>query len=146
MRILHTMIRVGDLKRSIDFYTRALGMTLLRQQDYPEGKFTLAFLGYGPEDTHPAIELTYNYGRAQYTLGDAYGHVAIGASCTEKPRCGQYTMYESSARISTPRPILLSDSRKPGACLNRRCRPPDCVREFERLAASAGLPPKSHLF
>ena len=78
MRILHTMIRVGDLARSIDFYTNALGMKLLRQRDYPDGKFTLAFLGYGPEDTHPAIELTYNYGVASYELGTAYGHVAIG--------------------------------------------------------------------
>jgi lactoylglutathione lyase len=78
MRILHTMIRVGDLQRSIDFYTRALGMTLLRQEDFPDGKFTLAFLGYGPEDTHPAIELTYNYGVATYELGSAFGHIAVG--------------------------------------------------------------------
>jgi lactoylglutathione lyase len=78
MRILHTMIRVGDLKRSIDFYTQALGMTLLRERDYPAGKFTLAFLGYGPEDTHPAIELTYNYGISRYELGTAFGHIAIG--------------------------------------------------------------------
>jgi lactoylglutathione lyase len=78
MRILHTMIRVGDLARSIDFYTNALGMKLLRQRDYPDGKFTLAFLGYGPEDTHTAIELTYNYGVASYELGTGFGHVAIG--------------------------------------------------------------------
>ena len=78
MRILHTMIRVGDLLRSIDFYVNALGMKLLRQNDYPEGKFTLAFLGYGPEDTHPAIELTYNYGVSTYELGTAFGHIAIG--------------------------------------------------------------------
>jgi lactoylglutathione lyase len=78
MRILHTMLRVGDLRRSIDFYTRALGMTLLRERDYPEGKFTLAFLGYGPEDTHPAIELTYNYGVTSYDLGTGFGHVAVG--------------------------------------------------------------------
>lgn len=78
MRILHTMIRVGDLQRSIDFYTRVLGMTLLRQQDFPEGKFTLAFLGYGPEETHPAIELTYNYGVGSYELGTGFGHLALG--------------------------------------------------------------------
>ena len=80
MRILHTMLRVGDLERSIAFYTRALGMTLLRQRDYPDGKFTLAFLGYGPEDTHPAIELTYNYGVAKYELGTGFGHVAVGTA------------------------------------------------------------------
>jgi lactoylglutathione lyase len=78
MRILHTMIRVGDLQRSIDFYTKALGMQVLRQRDYPDGKFTLAFLGYGPEDSHPAIELTYNYGIAKYELGNAFGHIALG--------------------------------------------------------------------
>ena len=78
MRILHTMIRVGDLVRSIDFYVNALGMKLLRQRDYPDGKFTLAFLGYGPEDLHPAIELTYNYGVASYELGTGFGHIAIG--------------------------------------------------------------------
>jgi lactoylglutathione lyase len=79
MRILHTMIRVGDLDRSIDFYTRVLGMSLLRQQDFPDGKFTLAFLGYGPEDTHPAIELTYNYGVERYEIGTGFGHIALGA-------------------------------------------------------------------
>ena len=78
MRFLHTMIRVGDLERSIDFYTRVLGMSLLRRQDFPEGKFTLAFLGYGPEATHPAIELTYNYGVANYEIGTGFGHIALG--------------------------------------------------------------------
>jgi lactoylglutathione lyase len=78
MRILHTMIRVGDLGRSIDFYLNALGMKLLRQRDHPDGKFTWAFLGYGPEDSHPAIELTYNYGVTEYELGTGFGHVAIG--------------------------------------------------------------------
>jgi lactoylglutathione lyase len=77
MRILHTMIRVGDLGRSIDFYTRVLGMKLWRQEDFPEGKFTLAFLGYGPEETHPAIELTYNYGVDRYEIGTGFGHVAL---------------------------------------------------------------------
>jgi lactoylglutathione lyase len=78
MRILHTMIRVGNLARSIEFYTTALGMSLLRQRDYPDGKFTLAFIGYGPEDTHPAIELTYNYGVESYEIGTGFGHIAIG--------------------------------------------------------------------
>ncbi len=80
MRILHTMIRVGDLRRSIDFYTRALGMGVLRERDFPDGKFTLAFLGYGPEDTHPALELTYNYGVSSYELGTGYGHLAVGTA------------------------------------------------------------------
>jgi len=77
MRILHTMLRVGDLDRSIDFYTNVLGMKLLRQQDYPEGTFTLAFLGYGPESEETVLELTHNWDQEHYDLGDGYGHIAI---------------------------------------------------------------------
>jgi lactoylglutathione lyase len=77
MRILHTMIRVGNLERAIAFYTQALGMKLLRQNDYPEGKFTLAFVGYGPESEQAVIELTYNYGVDHYDLGTGFGHIAI---------------------------------------------------------------------
>ena len=77
MRLLHTMIRTGDLDRSIDFYTKVLGMKLLRRKDYPEGKFTLAFVGYGDENAHSVIELTYNWGVAQYELGSGFGHIAI---------------------------------------------------------------------
>ncbi len=77
MRILHTMLRTGDLDRSIGFYTEILGMRLLRKQDYPEGKFTLAFVGYGDESDNSVIELTYNWGVAHYAIGDAYGHIAI---------------------------------------------------------------------
>lgn len=77
MRILHTMIRTGDLERSIDFYTRVLGMKLLRRKDYPEGKFTLAFIGYGDESEQAAIELTYNWGVDRYDLGTGFGHLAI---------------------------------------------------------------------
>ena len=77
MRILHTMLRVGDLERSIRFYTEVLGMRLLRRSDYPEGKFTLAFLGYGEESAAAVIELTYNWGVEQYELGTAFGHIAI---------------------------------------------------------------------
>ncbi|RKH10529.1 lactoylglutathione lyase [Corallococcus sp. CA053C] len=80
MRILHTMLRVGDLEKSLDFYTRVLGMTLLRRHDYPEGRFTLAFVGYGPEDAHPALELTHNWDTAKYEPGTAYGHIALGVS------------------------------------------------------------------
>ena len=77
MRLLHTMIRTGDLDRSIDFYTQILGMKLLRRKDYPEGKFTLAFVGYGDERDHSVIELTYNWGVEKYDLGNGYGHMAI---------------------------------------------------------------------
>lgn len=77
MRILHTMLRVGDLDRSIKFYSEVLGMSLLRRKDYPDGKFTLAFLGYGDEAEHSAIELTYNWGVKHYNLGDGFGHIAL---------------------------------------------------------------------
>lgn len=77
MRILHTMLRVGDLERSIKFYTEVLGMRLLRQQEYPAGEFTLAFLGYGDESQQTALELTYNWGRDSYEIGEGFGHIAI---------------------------------------------------------------------
>lgn len=77
MRILHTMLRVGDLDRSIDFYTEVMGMRLLRRQDYPDGKFTLAFLGYQDEADGSVIELTYNWGVDTYELGSGYGHIAV---------------------------------------------------------------------
>ena len=77
MRILHTMLRVGDLDRSIGFYTEVLGMQLLRRKDYPEGKFTLAFIGYGDEADNTVIELTYNWDTDRYDLGNGYGHIAL---------------------------------------------------------------------
>ena len=77
MRILHTMIRVGELERSLAFYTEVLGMRLLRRQDYPEGKFTLAFVGYGDESEAAVIELTHNWGTTSYALGDGFGHIAL---------------------------------------------------------------------
>lgn len=77
MRILHTMLRTGNLVRSIQFYTDILGMKLLRQKDYPEGKFTLAFIGYGDEKDNTVIELTYNWGVESYDIGKGYGHIAI---------------------------------------------------------------------
>src|SRR5512146_1868458 len=93
MRILHTMIRTGDLDRSLDFYTKVLGMKLLRRRDYPEGKFTLAFVGYGDESEHAVIELTYNWGVDRYEMGTAFGHVAVEvddvyAACAEIKRRG----------------------------------------------------------
>jgi lactoylglutathione lyase len=79
MRILHTMLRVGDLQRSIDFYTAVLGMKLLRTSDNPEYQYTLAFVGYGANPDHAELELTYNYGVHNYDMGNAYGHLAISA-------------------------------------------------------------------
>ncbi|MGB3917871.1 lactoylglutathione lyase [Thiothrix litoralis] len=77
MRILHTMLRVGDLERSIAFYTNVLGMKLLRRKDYPAGEFTLAFIGYGDETDNTVLELTYNWGKDKYELGTAFGHIAL---------------------------------------------------------------------
>ncbi len=97
MRILHTMIRVGDLDRSIRFYTEVLGMRLLRRRDFPEGKFTLAFVGYGDESDVAVLELTYNWGVDKYELGTGYGHIAIEVddarrACEEvKKRAGKVT-------------------------------------------------------
>jgi lactoylglutathione lyase len=92
-RMLHMMIRVGDLDRSIDFYTCLLGMRLLRRQDYPEGRFTLAFVGYGDEANHTVLELTYNWDTRHYDIGTGFGHVAIGvpdihAACSALAQAG----------------------------------------------------------
>jgi len=80
MRLLHTMLRVGDLDRSLAFYTEVLGMRLLRRQDYPEGRFTLAFVGYEDESEAAVIELTHNWDTSTYELGNAYGHIALAVS------------------------------------------------------------------
>ncbi|WP_448598867.1 lactoylglutathione lyase [Thermoleptolyngbya sp.] len=78
MRMLHTMLRVGNLEKSLDFYCNVLGMKLLRRKDYPGGEFTLAFVGYGDEADHTVLELTYNWGTDHYDLGNGYGHIALG--------------------------------------------------------------------
>ena len=88
MRMLHTMLRVGDLDRSIAFYTEVLGMQLLRRQDYPDGRFTLAFVGYQPESEGAVLELTHNWDTSAYELGNAYGHIALevmdaGKACND---------------------------------------------------------------
>jgi lactoylglutathione lyase len=96
MRLLHTMLRVGDLQRSIDFYTHIMGMKLLRTTDRPEQKYSLAFVGYGNNPEHAEIELTYNYGVDEYELGTAYGHIALAvpdvyAACDKiRAECGKY--------------------------------------------------------
>jgi lactoylglutathione lyase len=100
MRILHTMLRVGDLERSLAFYTDVLGMKLLRRQDYPDGRFTLAFVGYGPESEQAAIELTHNWDTRQYELGGGFGHVALEvpdarAACAEIKQRGGTVVREA---------------------------------------------------
>jgi lactoylglutathione lyase len=80
LRMMHTMLRVGDLDRALAFYTDLLGMTLIKTLDFPEGEFTLAFVGYGPEESHTVLELTYNYGETGYDLGTGYGHIALETS------------------------------------------------------------------
>ncbi|MFN0299390.1 MAG: lactoylglutathione lyase [Burkholderiales bacterium] len=84
MRMLHTMLRVGNLDRSISFYTEVLGMQLLRKSDNPDNKYTLAFVGYGSEDAHTVLELTYNYGVEKYDPGTAYGHIALAVDDAHK--------------------------------------------------------------
>jgi len=93
MRILHTMIRVGDLQRSLDFYTQVLGMRELRRKDYPEGRFTNVFVGYEDESREAVLELTHNWDTASYDLGTGYGHVAVevdnaASACAEAKRRG----------------------------------------------------------
>ncbi len=95
MRLLHTMLRVGDLQRAINFYTQALGMTHLRSTDRPEQQYSLAFLGYGSNPEHAEIELTYNYGVTSYDIGTAYGHIAIG-------------VLDIAATIERARPVCLA--------------------------------------
>ncbi len=100
MRILHTMLRVGDLDRSIAFYTQVLGMQVLRRQEYPEGKFTLAFIGYGAEKDHTVIELTHNWDTPSYDKGNAYGHIALEvddayAACAEVKAAGGKVIREA---------------------------------------------------
>ena len=102
MRMLHTMLRVGDLVQSIAFYTEVLGMQLLRQHDYPEGRFTLALLGYGDEASHTVLELTHNWDTSSYELGNGYGHIALAvpdaaAACAEIKQRGGRVVREAGA-------------------------------------------------
>jgi lactoylglutathione lyase len=110
MRILHTMLRVGDLQRSIDFYTHALGMQLLRSTDRPEQKYTLAFVGYGGESQGAVLELTYNYGVERYELGTAFGHIAIevpdAAAACKKVRDAGGTVTREAGPVAGGRTVI----------------------------------------
>ena len=100
MRLLHTMLRVGNLDRSIAFYTEILGMKLLRSKDYPDGKFTLAFLGYGDESENTVIELTHNWGVDSYELGKGFGHIAVEVN----------DVYQTTAEIKNQGGNILRDA------------------------------------
>ncbi len=130
MRILHTMIRVGDLDRSLAFYTEVLGMRVLRRTDYPEGRFTLAFVGYGEESQGAVIELTFNWDTSAYELGNGFGHIALEvpdayAACAEiKKRGGRVTREAGPMKHGTTVIAFVEDpdgykieliERKPGA-------------------------------
>lgn len=110
MRILHTMLRVGDLDRSIDFYTRVLGMQLIRRKDYPDGDFTIVFVGYGSDEDNAVLELTYNWGQDSYEMGTAYGHVAIEVddvyAATEKARAGGVRVLREAGPMNAGTTIL----------------------------------------
>jgi lactoylglutathione lyase len=103
MTFLHTMLRVGDLQRSIDFYTRLLGMRLLRTTERPEQKYSLAFVGYGTNPDHAEIELTYNHGVSEYEMGTAFGHLALGvpdvAALCEQVRAGGGTVSREAGPV-----------------------------------------------
>ena len=107
MRILHTMLRVGDLQRALDFYTKVLGMQVLRRKDYPDGRFTNVFVGYGDEAHHAVIELTHNWDTTSYDIGSGYGHIAIEVedaykTCDEiKKRGGKVTREAGPMKFGT---------------------------------------------
>ena len=104
MRMLHTMLRVGNLERSLQFYTEVLGMKLLRQEEYPDGKFSLAFVGYGDEENHTVLELTHNWDTDSYDLGNGFGHVAIAvpdavAACEQIKQRGGKVIREAGPKM-----------------------------------------------
>jgi lactoylglutathione lyase len=114
MRILHTMIRVGDLEKSIAFYTEVLGMKLLRRKDYPEGKYTLAFVGYAAESEEAVLELTYNWGVTNYEIGTGYGHIAIQVAdidkaCADVAAKGGLVTYGPALHGGTTRIAFVAD-------------------------------------
>lgn len=134
MRLVHTMLRVVDLQRSIDFYTDVLGMQLLRKENFPDGRFSLAFVGYGAERDHTVIELTHNWDTDSYTAGNAYGHVAI--------QCDDLNSTCEAVRNSGLGELVSEPHRMPGGPLLAFARDPDgyaielldaaCFDELER--------------
>ncbi len=131
MRLLHTMLRVGNLHKSIDFYTTILDMELIRQQDYPEGRFTLAFLGYGKETENTVLELTHNWDTTDYDLGTGFGHIAVAVDdvyeATEKARQQGVTILRDAGPMNAGSTIIafLEDpDGYPIELLNER--PSDC--------------------
>ena len=114
MRILHTMLRVGDLSRSIDFYTNVMGMNVLRTTDRPEQKYTLAFVGYGDEAEHAVLELTHNYGIEKYDLGTGYGHRDRGRRCRSHVRRGAREGRDRHARRGSGERRNDGDRVRPG--------------------------------
>lgn len=133
MRLLHTMLRVGDLQRSIDFYTNVLGMKLLRTSDNPEYKYKLAFMGYGSNPEHAELELTYNYGVESYEMGTAYGHIAIGVD--DAKRACDAARHAGGNVTREPGPV------KGGSTVIAFLTDPDGykVELIERPEASSGL-------
>lgn len=110
MKLLHTMLRVGDMQRSIDFYTRVLGMELIRTTDRPDHQYTLAFVGYGDESHGAVIELTYNYGVEKYEMGTAYGHIAIevdnAAAMCEQVRAAGGTVTREAGPVAGGKTVI----------------------------------------
>lgn len=117
MRLLHTMLRVGDLEKSITFYTDILGMQLLRRKDYPDGRFTLAFVGYGNEKEHSVIELTHNWDTKEYEIGNGFGHLAIGVD----------DVYKACEDIKAAGGVVTREAgpMKHGSTVLAFCRDPD---------------------
>ncbi len=119
-RLLYTMLRVGDMDRSLEFYTRQLGMTLSRREDFPDGRFTLAFIGYGDEHSNAIIELTYNWGRSDYDRGSAYGHIAIevpdvALACAKLAAAGVKVLREKPAPCHSYRRIAQRRKSSPSS-------------------------------
>jgi lactoylglutathione lyase len=116
-RLLHTMLRVKDLDAALDFYTHKLGMKLLRKTDFPSGEFTLAFVGYGDEESHTVVELTHNWGEHDYEIGTAYGHIAIAVPDVYKA-CDEL----AAQGVKIPRPAGPDEARRPRDRLHRGSR------------------------